>query len=72
MATPSAIAKRTERRQIEILEAIKVLVGEVAGLKEQMTPATSHKFGQNTDVDSAAEEDITVTSSPKSRRRSKK
>ncbi len=33
MATPSAIAKRTERRQIEILEAVKVLVAEVAELK---------------------------------------
>ncbi len=46
MATPSAIAKRTEKRQIEILEAVKILMAEVAdlkaeiaGLKEQMTPA---------------------------------
>ncbi len=47
MATASAIAKRTERRQIDILEAVKVLVAEVAELKaevaelkERMAPAT--------------------------------
>lgn len=47
MATASAIAKRTERRQIEMLEAMKMmkaevaeLKAEIAGLKEQMTPAT--------------------------------
>lgn len=33
MAAPGAIAKRTERRQIEILEAIKVLKAEIAELK---------------------------------------
>ncbi|KKN26467.1 hypothetical protein LCGC14_0874390 [marine sediment metagenome] len=33
MATPSAIAKRTEKRQIEILEAVKMLEAEVAELK---------------------------------------
>lgn len=33
MATPSAIAKKTERRQIEILEAVKALMAEIAELK---------------------------------------
>lgn len=35
MATTSAIAKRTERRQIDILEAVKGLVAEVAELKAE-------------------------------------
>ena len=35
MATPSAIAKRTEKRQIEILEAVKMLMAEVAELKAE-------------------------------------
>jgi len=46
MATPSAIAKRTEKRQIEILEAVQTVLievvglrAEIAGLKERMTPA---------------------------------
>lgn len=36
MATASAIAKRTEKRQIEILEAVKILMAEVAELKSEI------------------------------------
>ncbi len=36
MATPSAIVKRTEKRQIEILEAVKGLVAEIADLKAEI------------------------------------
>ena len=36
MATPGAIAKRTEKRQIEILEAVKMLEAEVADLKTKI------------------------------------
>ncbi len=36
MATPSAIAKRTEKRQFEILESVKGLVAEVAELKAEI------------------------------------
>lgn len=46
MATPSAIAKRTEKRQKEILETANALMAEFAGLKaeiaelkERMMPA---------------------------------
>ena len=48
MATPSAIAKKTERRQIEILEAVKVLMVKVAELKakEPDTIELTAKMGE--------------------------
>ena len=33
MATPGAIAKRTEKRQVEILKAVQTMVAEIAELK---------------------------------------
>ena len=52
MATPSAIAKRTEKRQIEILEAVKMLEAEVADLKT--------KIGEPDVIELKAEIDETV------------
>jgi hypothetical protein len=63
MATSSAIAKRTEKRQIEILEAVNVLMIEVADLKAEIAGLKAEIGGLKF---------TTATSAPVTTRRTKK